>query len=479
MFSPDEAAVYKAFFVADGSTSREAWSQLTMEELPEGWPNGHRRAIMRLKKELEVELDGPPAAKKVRIGNNPGEPLPPDAVLIDNEGGGPKNGGKQRYVRFLDGQQLPTNSADVGGLRATTGQLLIRTLDNPARYRMYGMSPSYDVPVGVDKLRATAAELTAVLMANTPKEHNSPELQLWWEVGLVITTMARARVWADGPVLQNLVQGAWLKYDLHGLSLVDFHRVGPFKVRADKLVGYDFVLLLKEALQGLDAVMSAVLSPALRGFTSACTERMELGWTHLTSVSEERFFHGVNDAIGNALEEARCSMATPTGAPVATAVEVRELLVAHLSRVVPEDERDGATANTHFVEHRRKLYSWANPAEVKEPVEKKGAKEPPAPGKGEEGGGVEGPRSMCVEYLRELLKLRARLGNRAGRGGAAVDGPLVRCTYGLQCKKEHVVLAQQTKAGLLERLKKQNIPLGAGFGADIKAALDASTELKK
>ena len=490
-FTDEVGAEVKQFLVDGEWVSKVAIAGLTKADMPGHWQNGRKAALFFWADKFHVELAGLPGAKRARVADDAGEQ--PGVDLLGPGGGVPKQGAKQKYVVFLDGQQVPTNSTDTNGERQAAAQLVMRTA-SPAQFRVLGMAPSYDSPVDGNKLKQVGTEVYASLMAGVDKGNTTAEKQLWWDVGVVMSTMRGARVWTDAAVLTRLLRGRWDKYELWGLSLRDFHREGPFKVGAAVMVDYSFILLLQDALRGLMAVVAAVLSATLYGFADASIKRLSDFHLGLVSTTQVRLFTAYNDAVSNALEEARCSMLTPTGRPVATAVEVKELLEYHLSKVTFSDRNAGAADNDHYDEHRRSMYEWTeHKAPAASATSKGGVAEGKGPevkaktdeGKGGKDAKGEGFGTLCVEWLREALELRSRVHfnksnglGRQKRNAAPAKGEFIKCTV-TDCSREHVQLNRQTKAGLLARLATERVDVTKGMGLDIKEALDVCTRLKK
>ena len=311
--------------------------------------------------------------------------------------------------------------------------------------------------------------------------------------------MLGASVWTQEAILGRLLRGEWDKYKLGLVSLHHFHRSGPFAVSVRGMVDYNFICLMVDALVGLVTVLTAVLSEDFGGMVNDIVERLRGAQFGLTACTQMRLYTMVNDAVGCGFEDARGARKGPTGGDLKTATDVRAVFVYYLARVALPGLQDGETGNRVFETHRLPLYSWSRPEEEEVVKVKKAteSKVQPAPGK-EGGGGREadgdgnqaskmagggkGPGTLCVEHLRELLGLRARGYTRGGLGGQGragkVEGPLVRCQSGKGCSKEHVVLNQQSKAGLLKRLATEGVDVERGFGLDIKDALEVCAKLK-
>jgi hypothetical protein len=380
------------------------------------------------------------------------------------------------------------------GERAVSAQLAVRTTD-PDRHRLLGLAPYFDSPLDAAELSKMASEVMAARSGGVERDATTETQKVWWGLGVFIT-MLSARVWMDVAVLGRLVRGEWVKYELGGLSLRDFHRGGHFAVGADVLVDYDFLLTMMDALRGLATVLSAVFSPGLVGCVVDVLKRMEDAQYDLASCTQMRLFTQLNDAIADGIDDAKRSAKGPTGGDLKTAADVKAVFEYYLALVPFAGLKDGAAVNTIFNKHRRHLYSWGKPEVVKD------SKALPAPVKGvgggkegQTGGGVGkqkeekagGKGTLCVDFLREALGLRKRVSvpraghARTSRNNAAPLSPvgdLVRCSNA-RCGKEHVVLAQETKAGLLKRLEAEEVDVNMGYGADIKAALERCGELRK
>lgn len=467
--SDDGEKVVWDWLIQEHVVSKEALIGLAMGMLPPEWPLGQKLALLTLVADLRQGEDGPPAAKRARGDGNTGE-TPVNATV------------KAKFVVFLDGQRLPTNSSDRMADRALGGQFSVRATDDDTRYRVLGLAPYFDNPLEAVQLKQVAVEVISDLAAGMVKTAATESRQTWWGLGF-LSTMLQARVWKDAAVLGRLLRGEWEKYKMRPLSLIDFYRGGPFEVKGDVLTDYAFLSVMVEALKSWAAMMSAVFSDCFAGMADGIVGRLEESQFGLAHCSQRRLLTQLNDAVADGFDDARRAYRGPTGGDIKKPGEVRALFVHYLQGVVLSTGENGPAGNDNFKRLRQDLYDFGAPTEGK------GGKAPPAPGIG--GGGAKeaaggkgvGRGTLCVDFLREALGLRVQSGlDSHGRRlpNTAGTGALVRCATP-RCKLEHVRLCEQTRAGLVARLRAEGVDLEktGSYGAKIKEALDGCTLLKK
>lgn len=481
-FSTPEAAVtVQGWLHEQEFRDLDTLDGLTLVMLPAGWPYGRKVMLMKMVDRLLQR----PAAKKARGDGDAGEQ--PVFAVID-AGGGAQKPQKLKFVDLLDGERLPTTTLDKVAERAFAAQLAVRATSDRSRFRTLGLAPFYDKLMDGVALKQMAAEVISDLSVGKEKEAATEARQAFWGLR-VFSTLLGSNVYGREGVLGRLLRGDWDKYKMGPLSLRDFHREGAFSVGARGKAEYSFVHRVMEALKSWALVMGAVFSTVFLGMTDEIADLLEKAHFGLAQWTQLRLYTLVNDAVADAIDDVKKAATGPGGGDIKGPEGVKAVFVYYLKGVDVSKGTDGLRDNEVFRTLREDLYSFDTP------TEDKGGKAPPAPvmsGGGAKEAGANGVRettmgkgtgrgTLCVMYLRQILGLRYQPTHysRVSKGQPRA-AELVKC-HNRNCKLEHVVLKEHTKADLLARLEAEGVDVDKpdGYGAKIREALDKSTQLKK